>query len=187
MNSFVGDFYAFWLECKMELTNLKAENPFAVIILRHLCNITPILFDNNELRSAVYMDPRFNFAGSVLLTSEQKSLAVDHLIATYEKLIKVFPSIQTDLETINKKVIELQHRQKLCITDDVLRYWKTNENTIMLYDLAKVVLAAPASRFSLQRAYSSLAIAIIERNGENLQNLVVINQNKELLDDVNFD
>lgn len=172
----------------MELTNLKSENPFAVIILRHLTNITPSLFDNNELRSAVYMDPRFNFTGSVLLTSEQKMLAVDHLVATYEKLIKVCPSShQTQVLLINKKVSELQNRQKICITDDVLEYWKTNEKTIMLYELAKVVLSAPASRFSLQRAYSSVAIAIIERNGENLQNLVVINQNKELLENVNFD
>ena len=171
----------------MELTNLKTENPFAVIILRHLCNITPSLFENNELRSAVYMDPRFNFFGSVLLTTEQKKLAIDHLNATYEKLIKVCPSTHLQIGSINKKIIELQQRQKLCITDDVLSYWKTNEKTIMLYELAKVVLSAPASRFSLQRAYSSLAIAIIERNGENLQNLVLINQNKELLNDVNFD
>lgn len=171
----------------MELTSLKSKNPFAVIILRHLTNITPSLFDNNELRSAVYMDPRFNFTGSVLLTSEQKELAVDHLIATYEKLIKVCPSGPTQVSSINKKVLDLQNRPKICITDDVLGYWKTNEKTIMLYDLAKVVLSAPASRFSLQRAYSSLAIASIERNGENLQNLVVINQNKDLLEDVIFD
>lgn len=171
----------------MELTNLKSENPFAVIILGHLVNITPLLFENNELRSAVYMDPRFNFTGSLLLTTEHKRLAVDHLMATYEKLMRVCPTSQTEVEVINKKVIELQHRQKICITDDVLGYWRTNEKTIMLYDLAKIVFSAPASRFSLQRAYSSLAIAIIERNGENLQNLVIINQNKDLLDDINFD
>ena len=171
----------------MELTNLKSENPFAVIILRHLSEITPLLFDNNELRSAVYMDPRFNFTGSVLLTIEQKKLAVDHLVATYEKLMKVCPSAQTQIGLINRKLIELQQRQKMYITDDVLGHWKTNEKTIMLYELAKVVLSAPASRFSLQRAYSSLAFTIIERNGENLQNLVVINQNKDLLEEVNFD
>lgn len=170
----------------MDLTNLKTVNPFAVIILRHICKLTPALFDNNELRSAVYMDPRFNFSGSVLLTSRQKGLAVDHLIATYEKLVKLCPT-KTDMASINKKIIELQHRQKLCITDNVLTYWKTNESNVILYELAKVVLSAPASRFSLQRAYNSLAVTIIERNGENLQNLVVINQNKDLLENVNFD
>lgn len=68
----MGDFYRSWLECELELASMEEDNQFAEKLLAAMANRKKKLFENNTLIAAIYMDPRFNFVGSDLLTESEK-------------------------------------------------------------------------------------------------------------------
>jgi hypothetical protein len=77
--SFPGDFFKFWIQCRMECKKLVVtdnKNKVAMDILEGLEREQLELFKKPNFLAAIYMDPRFNFFGSSVLTSEQKKIAV---------------------------------------------------------------------------------------------------------------
>lgn len=202
-----------WLECKMVLTEMIEVNVIAPIVLRHLGLQTPILFQNEEFRSAVYLDPRFNFNGSTLLSEENKTAAIAHLSKIYEIVQSKLPhsspieeqipvikskldlfiemeaAVTTTESKIEDKLFNLQFREKLTITEDVVTYWlKQSDDNKILIPLAKVVMAAPSSRFSYIGSTQCMELALSNLHpDQNLNNLIIINQNQELLKILEFD
>jgi hypothetical protein len=59
------------MQCK-QLIIADDTNVFATEILRSMERRQAKLFDNPAFSAAIYMDPRFNFSDSTVLTSEQK-------------------------------------------------------------------------------------------------------------------
>jgi hypothetical protein len=62
------------MECK-QLSSADDTNVFASEILQSMDRRKAKLFDNPAFLAAIYMDPRFNFGDSTVLTSEQKKIA----------------------------------------------------------------------------------------------------------------
>lgn len=197
----------------MVLTEMIEVNAIAPIVLRHLGVQSQVLFQNEEFCSAVYLDPRFNFNGSALLSDVQKTAAVAHLSKTYEQIQSNQPHSITKIEQlpvkkskldlfiemeaavtsteskIEDKLFNLQFREKLTITEDVFNYWlKQSDDNKILIPLAKVVLAASSSRFSYIGSTQCMELALSNLHpDQNLNNLIIINQNQELLKILEFD
>lgn len=73
----VGDFYRDWLYCEIELEEMQAErNKYAEDLLNAMNERKQRLLANEAFIAAVYLDPRFNFAGTPFLNEEQKKNAV---------------------------------------------------------------------------------------------------------------
>lgn len=197
----------------MVLTEMIETNTLAPIVLRHLGLQTQMLFQNEEFRSAVYLDPRFNFNGSVLLSEEQKIAAVAYLAKTHEHMQRSQPHSSINIEKLiakkskldlfiemeaivtstesklEDKLLNLQLREKLAITEDVFSYWlKQSDENKMLIPLAKIVLAASSSRFTYIGSTQCMELALSNLHpDQNLNNLIIINQNQELLKILEFD
>lgn len=197
----------------MVLTEMIESNAIAPIVLRHLGVQSQILFQNEEFRSAVYLDPRFNFNGSALLSEVQKTAAVAHLSRTYEQIqsnqpqsspkieqlpvkkskldlfIEMEAAVTSTESKIEDKLFNLQFREKLTITEDVFSYWlKQSDDNKILIPLAKVVMAASSSRFSYIVSTQCMELALSKLHpDQNLNNLIIINQNQELLKTLEFD
>jgi hypothetical protein len=62
------------MQCQ-QLANEDDTNTFATDILKIMERRQVKLFENPTFLAAIYMDPRFNFCGSNVLTSEQKKIA----------------------------------------------------------------------------------------------------------------
>jgi hypothetical protein len=69
-----GDFFKYWLQCKMEVRKIS-NNPYSIKILESMEIRQKQLFDNDAVRAALYLDPRFNFAGSSILQPSDVELA----------------------------------------------------------------------------------------------------------------
>lgn len=197
----------------MVLTEMIETNSLAAVVLRHHGVQSQNLFQNEEFRSAVYLDPRFNFNGSALLTEFQKAAAVKHLLKTYEQIQRnqphsspkkdEIPAVKSKLDLfieleaavkskeskVEDKLINLQFREKLAITEDVFSYWlKQSDDNNILIPLAKIVLSASSSRFTYIGSTQCMELALSNLHpDQNLNNLIIINQNQELLKILEFD
>lgn len=197
----------------MVLTEIIETNSLSPIVLRHLGVQSQILFQNEEFRSAVYLDPRFNFNGSALLSEVQKAAAVKHLLKTYEQIqrnqphsspkIDEIPAVKSKLDLfiemeaavksteskVEDKLLNLQFREKLAITEDVFSYWlKQSDDNNILIPLAKIALSASSSRFTYIGSSQCMELALSNLHpDQNLNNLIIINQNQELLKILEFD
>lgn len=196
----------------MILTEMIEINPIAPIVLQHLGMQSQALFQNEEFCSAVYLDPRFNFNGSTLLSEAQKTAAIAHLSKTYEQMENIQPDSNPNMDQlpvikskldlfiemeaavtskeskIEDKLFNLQFREKLAITEDVFSYWlKQSDDNKILIPLAKIVLSSSSSRFSYIGSTQCMDLALSNLHpDQNLNNLIIINQNQELLKTLEF-
>lgn len=71
-----GDFYRDWLSCEIELEDLVSTNTYASQLLQAMHKRKKLLLLNDAFVSALYLDPRFNFMNSVMLSDEDKNKAL---------------------------------------------------------------------------------------------------------------
>lgn len=71
-----GDFYRDWFSCELELEDLFANTQYAKLLHKAMQDKRILLFENIAFISALYLDPRFNFINSMMLSEEQKNKAV---------------------------------------------------------------------------------------------------------------
>lgn len=73
----VGDFYRDWLFCEVELEELQTGgNVYAAQLSTAMNSRKQNLLSADSFVAAIYLDARFNFAGTPFLTEEQKKNAV---------------------------------------------------------------------------------------------------------------
>lgn len=89
---FLGDFYSLWKKTLFELKKIGDENNFGKIVYEKINARTDKLFENNDiLLSALYVDPRFNYAGKPFFTPELKCRAeVNYSIYSPNSIIFYF-------------------------------------------------------------------------------------------------
>ncbi|XP_017468782.1 PREDICTED: uncharacterized protein LOC108360849 [Rhagoletis zephyria] len=85
----VGDFYRDWLSCELELHDLGSTVSYAAQLHDAMKSRKQSLMSNNAFIAALYLDPRFNFRGSLMLSPQQKVNAENHLIKTYENMLRM--------------------------------------------------------------------------------------------------
>lgn len=71
----LGDFYRDWLTCELELQDIKFTNCYAALLHEAMINRKEKLLEHDAFIAALYLDPRFNFEGSIMLSEEQKAIA----------------------------------------------------------------------------------------------------------------
>jgi hypothetical protein len=62
-----GDFFKTWFQCKLNVKKIK-ENPFTAKILKEMDFRQKQLMENDAVRAALYLDPRFTFDGTSILS-----------------------------------------------------------------------------------------------------------------------
>lgn len=72
----IGDFYRDWLSCEIELEELIPQNSFASDLHARMAIRKTDLLQHNSFVAALYLDPRFNFSGSPILSNDQKQTAI---------------------------------------------------------------------------------------------------------------
>jgi hypothetical protein len=70
-----GDFLKSWCVMKYKLEQIKNQNNLAESLLQNVLSREKTLFENVAFLSAIYMDQRFNFSGSLCLNENQKTKA----------------------------------------------------------------------------------------------------------------
>lgn len=68
----LSDFYLEWIRAYGRISELDDTNSFKPHLVSAMDRRQQKLFGNRIFRAAIYCDPRFNFNGSVLLSSAQK-------------------------------------------------------------------------------------------------------------------
>lgn len=68
----LSQFYADWLICQAQLNSVTAANPLAKKLLTTMKARMKMLSGTSIFKACLYLDPRFNFAGSGRLTAEDK-------------------------------------------------------------------------------------------------------------------
>lgn len=74
----LGDLFVIWEEIKLELHDLSEnilQNEFRTSILTSMANREKKVVANDSILAAIYLDPRFNYNNSRLLSESQKNLA----------------------------------------------------------------------------------------------------------------
>ncbi|XP_037942459.1 uncharacterized protein LOC119675339, partial [Teleopsis dalmanni] len=84
----IGDFYRDWLCCEIELEELVTKTPYASRLHESMQKKKQIFMDSDAFQAALYLDPRFNYENSTMLSENQKSTAA-YLTATFERLTKL--------------------------------------------------------------------------------------------------
>lgn len=69
----MGDFYKSWLECELDLKSMN--NVFSQLLLQAMNARKSKLFDCDAFLAAMYMDPRFTYLNSDILSKQQKQKA----------------------------------------------------------------------------------------------------------------
>ncbi|XP_062549750.1 uncharacterized protein LOC134214377 [Armigeres subalbatus] len=80
-----SEFYMLWLNGIQELTKLK-NNRFVTPLTSASLNRLKKLKENQLFRAALYLDPRFNFLVSKILSTEEKEQSQEYLIRIWERL-----------------------------------------------------------------------------------------------------
>lgn len=84
----IGDFYKLWLECELDVGEM--DNIFSATLLASLKNKKKMLNSNDVFVAAIYMDPRFTFQGSDILSDTDCVRAkVKHATLLLIKKIKI--------------------------------------------------------------------------------------------------
>lgn len=100
-------------------------------------------------------------------------------------------------ESVLSQIKELEIREKVAITDgsdsnakfNILKYWESQRITSpIIYRLAMVVLAAPSTQVSVERAFSGLKLILTDHRmrltEKSVENLLVLKLNSDLLENV---
>ncbi|XP_062538553.1 zinc finger BED domain-containing protein 4-like [Armigeres subalbatus] len=95
----LSDFYADWLVCQAKLNAIKKQgNTLAAKLHTSMQKRVEKLRSSMAFKASLYLDPRFNFAGSARLTPEEKREAQEYLIALSNRL-DVLEGLQEELCT----------------------------------------------------------------------------------------
>lgn len=70
----MGDFYRDWLTCEIELEEIAS--PTALQLHAAMQNPKKLFLQNDAFVAALYLDPRFNFINSPVMSEEQKNRAL---------------------------------------------------------------------------------------------------------------
>lgn len=71
----MGDFFKIWFECEIELQQGDENNEFSNQLLCAMQKRKKKLFENNVFVAAMYLDSRFNYSGSNIISDEEKKSA----------------------------------------------------------------------------------------------------------------
>ncbi|XP_037943634.1 uncharacterized protein LOC119676468 [Teleopsis dalmanni] len=82
----IGDFYRDWLCCEIDLEDLYTITPYASLLHESMQKSKKVFLDDDAFLAALYLDPRFNFENSIVLSEEQKYTAIANLLKTFEIL-----------------------------------------------------------------------------------------------------
>jgi hypothetical protein len=92
--------------------------------------------------------------------------------------------------TILQDLNSIQNMKRLHSDTDMIKYYEDNVNSRNLKKLAEVVLAAPASQVSVERAFSGLASILTPQrnrlNAELLNDILVLKLNPDLLEKIDL-
>jgi hypothetical protein len=93
-------------------------------------------------------------------------------------------------EEFIRKVQMISSQERRPIDTNVLEYWNNLENCETLtYKTAEIILGAPATQVSVERAFSMLALVLTSRrtrlSDQNLNNILSIKLNSEILNSLN--
>lgn len=72
----LGDFYRDWFSCELDLQDIAEMNCYASRLYQAMISRKQKLFENDAFVTALYLDPRFNFEASPLLSDDQKQVAL---------------------------------------------------------------------------------------------------------------
>lgn len=86
----LSDFYGYYVKCRLQLSK-NTTNEFAQLLAESM-NMRQLLFSNNILLAAVYLDPRYQ----VLLSQEDRKGAQKHLAFLYKKIRGIDDNSQSD-------------------------------------------------------------------------------------------
>ncbi|XP_067617221.1 uncharacterized protein [Eurosta solidaginis] len=79
-----GDFYRDWLSCEIELEELLQTSWYVQYFVQSMQKYKQEILKEEAFQSAIYLDPRFNFNNSVMLSNEQKQNVQAHLTQVYK-------------------------------------------------------------------------------------------------------
>ena len=71
----IGDYYSDWLQCELELSEIMGKNNIAALLHSAMGKKKDMYFTEDKILAGLYLDPRFNFTNSPLLTESQKYVA----------------------------------------------------------------------------------------------------------------
>ena len=104
------------------------------------------------------------------------------------------PSKSNDFN-LKSELIKLSHEERIKNSSnksfDVLEHWEVRRSShSQIYKISQVVLSFPATQVSVERAFSALAFILSHwrsmMGSETINNLMLVMQNIDLLDQVNF-
>ncbi|XP_067617222.1 uncharacterized protein [Eurosta solidaginis] len=95
----LGDFYRDWLSCEIELEELLPTSIYAGLFVQSMQKYKQEFLRDDKFLAAIYLDPRFNFYNSVMLSEEQKRRAEAHLIEQYKVIHTTFKNRTLSLLT----------------------------------------------------------------------------------------
>jgi hypothetical protein len=100
-------------------------------------------------------------------------------------------NILTDPILIEKVLKLTQHQRQPIETDPFLFYERYRESDPLIYELAKVVFSAPCDQVSVERSFNGLKLLISPARSnlskDMMENILIINLNRDLLPFVNFE
>lgn len=93
----------------------------------------------------------------------------------------------TDNNNVNRQIEMLCHTNRINADSHILKYWSAKKYVdVQMYKLSQVVLAAPASQVSVERAFSALGLVLTQRRNSlksnNLSNILMVKLNAKLLE-----
>ncbi|XP_023301529.2 uncharacterized protein LOC111683662 [Lucilia cuprina] len=189
-----GDLFRDWLCCELELKGelMKNNNNYAGKLYEDLYFCKNNLLEISEFAAALYLDVRFNFLGSRLLSEEHISQG-KLLLCTLGERFNYYltnnsnnPSPQDEsnddeyallTQHINdtmpfKTEISLEDKLTNCVATkrepfslDILKYWHNNRHDMAdIRELIKIVLTFPASQGVLKYLQTNFSIATRDCN-----------------------
>ena len=71
----IGDYYRDWLQCELELSEIMEKNNIAALLHSAMAKRKDMYFTQDKILPGLFIDPRFNFIYSPILSDSQKILA----------------------------------------------------------------------------------------------------------------
>lgn len=99
-----------------------------------------------------------------------------------------------DDKLLNERIMELGNQPKLKFKSDIFGYYESQKKQKkidnLLFEAVMVILAAPATQVSVERAFSALALLMddvrCKLSGTTVDNILRIALNSELTNEINF-
>lgn len=109
---------------------------------------------------------------------------------------EMFPSASNvsnyNLTDLQLKLQELSMKERLPMKTKIIDHWEVMKlSDPHLGELAEIILAAPATQVSVERAFSALALVLsklrISLSDLHLDMVLILKLNKDLLDRINYE